>query len=107
MEIELLSKRRSYICIEVLPFLKGRKIDKVVMGYLHALRPSSVRVCYDMATLDSVTWRVTIWLNEDETIREIMQEVEIGIYEDVKNGLHLKCILEGRSYPKEGYATLR
>ena len=93
--IELNSTRRSYSVIEVLAFLKGRKIDKVVMGYLHALRPSKIEVVpfRESTHCDAFTWRVRIFLNKDETIDCIQQEIQVGCYDDVEHGAHLSCLL--------------
>ena len=98
--IELQKYPISYGVIKVLPFLNGRKIDKIVMGYLHAIRPSIIEVIPFKGGhhLNCHTWRVRVFLNEDETIKFIEQEVEIGCYEGINNGHHLSCELHGREY---------
>jgi hypothetical protein len=93
--------KRGYLVIEdLLPFLKGRKVDDVVRGYIHALRPSSVRICRQGCPMDAQTWRVTIWIDENDLIKSIHQEVETGGYGDIHNGSSLRCALQGRPIPK-------
>ena len=106
--IELQKYPRSYSNIEVLPFLNGRKIDKVVMGYLHALRPSIIEVVpFKTGThMDCHQWRVRIFLNENEKIEYIEQEVEVGCYDGIDNGHQLSCELRGIKYKKSGCVIL-
>lgn len=102
--LELNTNLRSSSTIEVLPFLKGREIDKVVMGYLHALRPSLIEVIPHRSGhhLDSRRWRVRIFLDANNRIEEIKQEVEVGLYEGVENGFDLHYELEGKPNPFKG-----
>ena len=74
--------------IEILPFLKGKKWDDVALGYIHAARPSAIRVTTGSITLDSLLWRVTVYINNenDNIIEKIVQEVEIGLPEGIANG---------------------
>jgi hypothetical protein len=65
--------------LTVLPELTGRPWNNAAANYLLCLRPSAVRVTYGMVTLDSYSWRVTVYLNEDNTIRCIEQEVNVGL----------------------------
>lgn len=64
--------------VEVLEFLKGLPFDNLVVAWLHSLRPSTVRVSHGQVCLDNRTWRVTVFLNEDDTVRKIVQEVAVG-----------------------------
>jgi hypothetical protein len=73
----------SYGVIEVLSFLKGRKWDEIALAYVHALRPSSIRVTTGAIKLDASKWRVTVYVDNDDTIRGIEQEVEVGIPENI------------------------
>ncbi len=72
--------------IEVLGFLNGKPWDDLALGYVHALRPSSVRVTKGMIKLDACVWRVTVYISEDNIIRKIKQEVEVGLPENVAHG---------------------
>jgi hypothetical protein len=67
------------------------------------VRPSRIEVVnYNEAVhCNVVYWRVRIWLNEDETISTIEQEVEVGCYEDIMNGHHLSCELKHKKYNDE------
>jgi hypothetical protein len=76
----------GYTSIKVLPFLVGRLWDNVALAYVHALRPSYIRVIEGAETLDAMTWRVTVRLNDDNKIREIEQEVEVWLPDGVEHG---------------------
>src|SRR6266481_1737914 len=79
-------KAIGYNSIKVLPELYGKPWDDYALGLLHALRPSCIRVTFDMVTCDSITWRVTVSINEDNLIREIKQEVLVGLPKGVEHG---------------------
>lgn len=76
----------AYKNIEVLSFLKGKPWDALALGYVHALRPSNIRVTTDMITLDASLWRVTVYVDANDIIEDISQEVEIGLPEGVVHG---------------------
>jgi hypothetical protein len=87
-------ERRGYTSVEVLPFLKGRKWDSVALGYVHSLRPSGIRVVGDgWCTSDAITWRVTVHVDGD-TIKNIEQEVEVGLPPGVVHGAALNTALK-------------
>ena len=71
--------------IEVLSFLKGRKWDEVALAYVHALRPSSIRVTTGICKLDARIWRVTVYVDKNDIIQEIGQEVEVGLPDGVEH----------------------
>lgn len=85
---------RGYTSIDVLLFLIGKQWDDVALAYVHALRPSSIRVTTGMETLDSSTWRVTVVVDDNDLIKSIQQEVEVGLPENVAHGAALKMALE-------------
>jgi hypothetical protein len=68
----------SWSTIEPLKFLYGKVWGQPILNYIHSLRPSCIRVTKGGVKLDSKTWRVTVVLNDDDTVREIYQEVEVG-----------------------------
>ncbi len=76
----------GYICIEVLLFLKGKKWDEIALAYVHALRPSSIRVTNGEIKTDSRVWRVTVCVNDKDVIDKIEQEVEVGLPAGVSHG---------------------
>jgi hypothetical protein len=72
--------------IKVLEFLNGKPWDNVALAYVHSLRPSSIRVTTGCITLDSRIWRVTVFVDDDNIIKYITQEVEVGLPDGVANG---------------------
>ena len=78
----------------VLEFLKGRKWDKIALGYVHSLRPSGIRVIMNWMTADAHSWRVTVVVDSDDIIQKISQEVEVGLPDGVKHGHGLSVALE-------------
>ncbi len=85
----------SSCCIEVLKFLWNRKLDAVTMAYVHALRPSSVRICDGAHHLDARRWRVTVDVNKhDDIVERITQEVEVALPEGVEHGHALEHALK-------------
>lgn len=71
----------SYATHDVLPQLVGRPWDQFAINMIHSLRPSGLRVSryHHGTTLDGQSWRVTVYLEEDDrTIRRVEQEVEVG-----------------------------
>lgn len=85
---------RGWTSIKVLSFLNGKKWDEIALAYVHALRPSGIRVTTGRCTMDSRVWRVTVLLeNDNVTIKEISQEVEVGLPEGIKHAYHLQTAL--------------
>jgi hypothetical protein len=71
---------RGYTVVPVLHFLRGKMWDEVAIGYVQSLRPSYVRVITD-GTIDlmAISWRVTVELSPSGGIRQITQEVQVGL----------------------------
>jgi hypothetical protein len=86
-------ERVSYQCLEVLPCLKGKKWNEVALAYVHSLRPTSIRVTKGETKLDARTWRVTVYVDNNDTIERIEQEVEVGLPDGVIHGEALKWAL--------------
>jgi len=84
----------SYLAIKVLEFLKDKPWDDVALAFVHGLRPSGIRVTKGECTCDSRTWRVTVFIDENNIIEKIEQEVEVGLPEGVKHGNALWTALE-------------
>ena len=78
----------SYCKIRVLEFLNGKPWNNMAANYLMALRPSYVRVTKGEITLDSCLWRVTVYIDNNNIIEYIEQEVEAGLI-GIVNGSHL------------------
>lgn len=82
----------SFSAMPVLEFLWGRAWDDYALNFVHALRPSIIRVIIPGrgVKLDSYLWRVTVGLDEDNRkIAFIEQEVEVGC-RHVEDGLDLE-----------------
>jgi len=85
----------GFTSVKVLPDLWGKKwTDEVGWGYLHSLRPSSVRFAGpgEGVKCDARDWRVTVHLGEGDIVKSITQEVQVGLYGDVENGYDLRCL---------------
>lgn len=82
----------GYTVLAKLPELIGQPFDNLAMAYIHSLRPSRIRVSSGIVTADCMLWRVTVFLNPDNTIRSIVQEVECAY----GSGQNLSMILNAR-----------
>jgi len=89
--IELNFEGYSYTSIPCLQWLWGSKFDEITKAWISGLRPSSVRVSKGCIHCDARRWRVTVLLNEDDSIAEITQEVEVGLPDGIEDGHDLKC----------------
>lgn len=79
-EASSITGRRVWTTIPVLEHLNLRQWNAGSANFIHALRPSAVRVVgpHEGMTTDAVPWRVTVHLTVDGRIRLIEQEVEMG-----------------------------
>ena len=84
--------------IKVLDFLVGHPWDDYALGFIHSLRPSTIRVVgpNEGVQLSALKWRVTVYLNSDRQITCIEQEVEVGLPEGIDNGYTLATLLSNR-----------
>ncbi len=78
--------RSGQTSINVLEFLHGKQWDDIALAYVHALQPSSIRVTHGTTKADSRQWRVTVYIDDDNNIKEITQEVVVGLPEEVAHG---------------------
>jgi len=81
---------RAYTTIRVLEFLNGRPWDDIALAYVHALRPSMIRVTCGETTLNVILWRVTVFTDQNNIIKYIEQEVEVALPERIEHGQHLR-----------------
>lgn len=88
--------------IRVLEFLNGRKLDEVAHAYISACRPSRVRVSTGEITLDSRPWRVTVYVDGENTIKYIEQEVQVTLPAGVRHGHDLDRRLKGLGPAPDG-----
>lgn len=82
--------RVGYLSIKVLEFLTGYPWNDLALGYVHGLRPSAIRVTKDEETMDSVPYRVTVYVDENDRITGMRQEVEVWLPEGVEHGADLR-----------------
>lgn len=80
----------SWTSLKVLDFLNGNPWDQVALNYIHSLRPSCIRVTKGETTLDSVPWRVTVYVDDYGIIRHVEQEVEVGCDGGFANAYELR-----------------
>lgn len=94
----VLPDAEGYTVIDVLQFLNGRPWDEIALAYVHALRPSKIRVNnLDCWKLDATNWRVSVLLEpDDRTIKRITQEVAVGLPEGIDHGHALECAMNER-----------
>jgi hypothetical protein len=78
--------RISYSSVKALEFLNGRAWDDIALAYVHGLRPSAIRVTNGEETCDSWPWRVTVYVDAQNLITGIRQEVEVWLPDGVENG---------------------
>lgn len=73
-------------CPEVLPKLKGKPWNEYALRQIASLRPSALRVTKEGTKLDAMPWRVTVYLDDSNKIKEIIQEVRVGAkFDDQEN----------------------
>jgi hypothetical protein len=82
------------LSIKVLEFLKGKPWNDVALGFVHSLRPTSIRVTDGTIKLDARPWRVTVTVDEKDIIQEITQEVVVGLPDKVAHGSALRDALK-------------
>lgn len=80
----------SYTTISILEFLNGKLWDEVALAYVLAMKPSVLRVTTDAVSLDGDTNRITIFVNEDNTIRQIRKEICIYLPNGIANGYEME-----------------
>ena len=83
----------GFTTVPCLTLLEGHPWDEVALAYVHALRPSCIRVTTDCVTLDGRIWRVTVYVTEENVIKSIEQEVEVGLPEGVHHAMALQDAL--------------
>jgi hypothetical protein len=95
-------KRCGWMTIPVLEFLKGRPWNNAALNLVRALRPSCIRVTTGPIKTDACSWRVTVTVDERDkrTIKDIEQEVEVGIV-GCRFGADVADYIEGRTPPSK------
>jgi hypothetical protein len=93
------AERRGYFCIEVLTRLYGRQWSERAHDLLTALRPSRVRVLgpRDEEKTDACLWRVTVHVDAENRILDIVQEIETSLASGFRNGGDAQRFYEDRA----------
>jgi hypothetical protein len=82
--------RYGYLSIKALPILTGHQWNDVALGFVHALRPSMIRVVRAEETCDAKPDRVTVYVDPNNNITSIRQECEVWLPEGVEHGADLR-----------------
>lgn len=72
----------GFASIKVLEFIYGKPWNKYALCLVHSLRPSYIRVSNGGIQCDARIWRVTVFVDGNNLIRNIIQEVEVGLTDD-------------------------
>jgi len=96
-------ERIGYTVVPCLEFLNGEPWGDRILDYIHALRPSDVRIVQHNGIMncDAVPWRVSVLLDEHNNVKRIEQEVEVGL-RTADNGHCLDHKSPLGSWPNEG-----
>jgi hypothetical protein len=65
--------------MSILPKAIGRQWDNIVLGALHAYNPTSIRVTNGGVKCDARHGRVTVYVDKNNVITAIHQEVYVSI----------------------------
>lgn len=78
--------------IGICDWLVGTKFDETALCWLEMYRPSVVRIRRpgDSVTKSWRLWRVTIVLDENDTVMELGQEVRVGLCGEMRTGNDLQ-----------------
>jgi hypothetical protein len=87
--------RLGYVVVEVLTQLKGRLWDSISRSLVESERPTVVRVLnYGVEpSLDSVWWRVTVYLDEGGLISKCEQERKVPLPNHVPDGRTMRFMM--------------
>jgi hypothetical protein len=85
----------AYCCLPVLQVIWGRKWDQDALNVVGSLRPSYIRVTNGEEKCDARPWRVTVTVDDNDTIECIHQEVIVGC-EGRDNGSDVMQYVEDR-----------
>lgn len=91
------SQHFGWTTIECLNFLKGNEWNEVALAYVHALNPSIIRVTHGEVFLNAHERRVTVYINNENRIQKIEQEVQVWLPDGIECGEALNvALLYGR-----------
>jgi hypothetical protein len=76
----------GYTVIPILPELTGKLWDKKALAFVLAMNPREIRVTTGGRSMDGVTDRITVVVNEDGIIRKIEKEITIALVDEWRYG---------------------
>ena len=99
--------RFGYTEVDVASCLIGNPWDDLALGILHGLSPTRIRVCPPGhgTQCDAQTGRITVYLDNDNLIDTVRQEIEIMLPADIQHGHHADLILRGKVKRQDPYQT--
>jgi hypothetical protein len=95
---------KSSTSIDVLPFLIGKPYNNLAWNWIVGLRPSQVRVSTGIVHLDCYPNRITIFIDKDNIIKSIQQEISVGCI-GVHHAHDLEMATNDPSYKQETYVN--
>jgi hypothetical protein len=67
----------GWTTMPVLEFLKGMPLNNLALAYMHALRPSKIRVSTGCVTCDATQDRITVIVDDNDIIQSIDMSVSV------------------------------
>lgn len=91
-----LNVRLGYLRVQVLPELIGCRWDAMAKAVAMSCRPTVIRVLDPglEPSVDSVWWRLTIWVDDTGKIKKCEQECKVPLTAAVPNGAMLRQYLK-------------
>lgn len=82
-------------CLPVCSYLIGAQWDELALAAVSTLRPSSIRVTgpTDSQTCDGSMWRVSVYVDSNNTILGIEQEMIADVPDHIEHGHALRMKL--------------
>lgn len=92
-------RRSVWPCLPVCSYLIGTPWDELALAAVSTTRPSSIRVLgpTDYETCDGRTWRVSVYVDSNNIIKSVEQEVIADVPDEIEHGHAL--LLKLRALP--------
>lgn len=92
-----LGKRSCWAVLPVCESIWRTKWDIVALAYVLAVtKPTAIRVTTGEIKTDAMTGRVTIFVDANDTIMQIEQELRISVPESIQDGFHFKSLVAAK-----------
>ena len=92
---------QGYTTTDILPELIGCPLCNLVLGYVHAFHPTAIRISTGCVTCDSQHGRVTIFVDEQNKVRRVFQEITVLYNCGGEMGRALRALKEGKPVPTD------